>query len=103
MKSETNLMRIAGLILIILPLVVWRAAIFAVKARKVDLRPFLPWIRLVRWAAYVLGVSIWIAAAVLDRYKWWLSIGLGVVCFQIGLSFTEDFVKHNCVPESPRL
>jgi hypothetical protein len=78
--------------------------ILAVIARllKPDLRTVLPWLRALRWIAWIVGV-LFIGREFLGmhRYYWPFSpIGGGLVPCSIGLGVVEAWVKRRYAPMS---
>jgi len=78
--------------------------ILAVVARiwKPDLRAILPWLRAVRWIAWIVGV-LFTAPGLLGMYRYWrpfFPIGAGLVPCSIGLGVVEVWVKRRYAPRS---
>jgi len=84
-----------------LPFGTWGLLLIIAKLRHPDLRPMIRWLRLARWAVWLVGITLATAALVTNRmwHSWHFSIGMSLVALSLGLTFPEKWVKRNYAPE----
>jgi hypothetical protein len=79
-----------------LPFIVWLALYIAARWWSINLRPVLPWLNILRWVGWGLGVALSLIYLGLDRFP---AYGGAMITFSIGLSFPQGWVKRRFAPE----
>ena len=81
----------------IAPLVVWLALLTFARQWPVALRPIVPWMRLLRWVCWILGLALVVAYLVFDLLP--LAYGIAFLTFSLGLSIPENWAKRRLAAE----
>jgi general stress protein CsbA len=82
-----------GVTLVIAPLALWLSFFYLAKFSSIDLRRALPWLRVLRWVAWILATPFMFAAIVNDSYHHFFVYGCGLFSFSAGLSFSQNWLK----------
>ena len=81
-----------GSALMAVPLILWLALDLAARRWSVSLRPALPWLRIMRWLGWGLGLVLFLIH--LDRDTFPVAYGIAMFSFSTGLALPEGWVKH---------
>jgi hypothetical protein len=79
------------------PLIVWLALYLAARWWSLGLRPVLPWLRVLRWVGWGLGIALYLTYFARDRFPW--VYGAAMLSFSIGLLLPEGWVKRRFAPD----
>jgi hypothetical protein len=101
MRPDKTLVLIMILVLASCPFLCWGILVVIARVWKHSLRAVLPWLRAIRWVAWILGMSL--ATAALfgpHKYFWLLPLGIALgTCTNIGLAPVQSWVKRRYAPE----
>jgi hypothetical protein len=75
-----------------LPLIIWLALYLAARQSSLSLRPVLPWLRILRWLGWGLGLVLFLMH--LDRDTFPVAYGIAMFTFSTGLALPEGWVKR---------
>ena len=79
------------------PIIGWLALYVAAPWGSLGLRPVLPWLRVLRWAAW--GLAIALSVAYLADNHFPFIYGLAMSSFSSGLALPESWVKRRFAPD----
>jgi len=63
------------------------------------LRPALPWLRALRWVAWLVNAPLLLVAVVYDPLHWLFPIAASLSASSSGLAICEGWVKRRYAPE----
>ena len=84
-----------GSILVTAPMILW-VALYLGSRQSINLRALLPWIRVLRWLGWGLGILFFLAALTRNRFP---TYGCAMSAFSAGLSLPESWVKRRFAPD----
>ena len=64
------------------------------RLRKADLRQALPWLRALRWVAWLAGLTFTFVAWALHQRSFYFPIGLSMIITSAGWGISEQWVKR---------
>jgi hypothetical protein len=101
MRPDVKLMLI-GVLAIAVACPFATIGVLAVIARfwKTDLRLTLPWLRALRWVAWLIGLPFAFAASASHRLFFCFPIGMSMISASAGLAISEQWVKRRYAPTS---
>ena len=89
-SEEARLLRI---VLILMPLGIWIALSAAAQWRSSSLLSFVPWIKRLRWTAYICGLALCLAHFTSAHFSDDFDYGSAVLTLSVGLSIPESWLK----------
>jgi hypothetical protein len=96
-----NASKVAALEFILLlapaPFIIWLALWIAAR-RSINLRPLIPWLRVLRWLGWGAGLMFGFAWLATDRFVW-ITYECALIGFSAGLGIPEGWVKRRFAPE----
>jgi hypothetical protein len=84
-----------GSLLITAPMIVW-FSLYVAALQSMKLRPVLPWLRVLRWVGWGLGIVFFLAALARNSFP---TYGCAMSAFSAGLSLPEGWVKRRFAPD----
>jgi hypothetical protein len=81
------------------PFIVWGVLYVVGRILTVTLRPTLPWLHASRWAAWLIGMPLVVAALAWHRYSWLFPVGMCLASWSIAFGIVEGWVKKRYAPE----
>ncbi len=86
-----------GFTLVALPLTIWLAIYMAVRLWSINPRPILPWLNILRWLDWGLGLVLMLIHWTNDHFPF--TYGIAVLTFSAGLAIPQSWVKRRFAPD----
>jgi hypothetical protein len=79
------------------PFIIW-LALFVAARRSINLRPVLPWLRILRYLAWGVGITLGVVWLATGRFIW-VGYEGAIIGFSAGLAIPEGWVKRRFAPD----